>query len=171
MAKIVKATQETVTIARSDGKDYELPLSKLSSADQMFVKEWARKNPVQIDYRFDFGHSTTRLGRISNEQNDIEVIQEEWAYVVNVENRSSEDVENLEMRYRVYYSDRQQGSGKAIDKLVNHKQGSDKLGALKRNQRMERRTSPVTLVETKLNGGYYFADGSKSKKQDSLEGI
>ena len=43
-----------VYLKRADGKTFQLPVEKLSEADQAYIKKWYAENPqISLDYRFE----------------------------------------------------------------------------------------------------------------------
>lgn len=87
------------------GKNFAIPLDKLSIEDQKWVAEWAKKN---TDYRLDFsvrGLENTQLRR-SDSQRDAKERKESWewetwGYQLAVVNRSGIDLSGLTVNYQM----------------------------------------------------------------------
>jgi hypothetical protein len=95
--------------------------------------------------------------------------KEQWGYVVTIENKMFRPVAGLEAKYVVFYKQEEIGS-KAAQRL-QRKSGTVAIPEIAGGAKTTFRTNPVDLKKAVLNGNYYFANGAKSKAEDSLSGI
>ena len=70
------------------------------------------------------------------------------------------------MNYVIYFS---QANGP--NTVIRKSGGTTTVAAIKHLEEITFKTSAVKLVTSKLDGGFYWADGSRSRKKDSLEGV
>lgn len=47
-AEIYSVSGDSVTLARSDGKQFSVPLTRFSAADQVYIKKWAEENKGKV---------------------------------------------------------------------------------------------------------------------------
>ena len=95
--------------------------------------------------------------------------KEKWGYNVVLENKSFQDLDNLEVKYRVFYLDDDRNSSSHKGKLKSS-EGTAQIAALKNSAKFTFETTPVSLSESQLKDGWI--DGKKkAKAQDSVAGI
>lgn len=97
-AKMVAFQSETAHVEMG-GRNFSIPLEKLSAEDQDWVREWAKKN---TNYRLDFsvrGVEDTRARRSERKRDEKERKEswewETWGYQLAVGNRSGIDLSEL----------------------------------------------------------------------------
>lgn len=116
---------------------------------------------------------TTARNRAEKEQRQTElhlVSVEDWTHLVTLQNTSVRPLENLEIRYRVYYMDDHHGAMRNEIKL-RFLDGTEIVEKLERGQKHQFETRPVRLEKRELKPGWSYADGSKSAVKDRLRGI
>ena len=47
-AEVYSVSGESVTLARSDGKQFSVPISRFSAEDQVYIKKWAEENKGKV---------------------------------------------------------------------------------------------------------------------------
>jgi hypothetical protein len=124
-----------------------------------------RAAPTDFDVRTDakcLAKDKTRTGieKISTEQ---------WVYNVTIDNKSSRDHADLEVKYVIYAADVEPGS-KAPPKIIR-KRGSAKVPAIKSHTKATFTTEPIDLVKSQLTQGVTYGSGARPRANDTLEGI
>ncbi|MCB1063594.1 MAG: hypothetical protein KDN20_11815 [Verrucomicrobiae bacterium] len=90
---------------RMNGRNFSIPLEKLSSDDQAWVKDWAKRN---TDYRLDFServveHPHLREAKKKRDEKDRKESFESESrfYELRIGNRSGLDLTNLTVQYQI----------------------------------------------------------------------
>jgi len=98
---------------------------------------------------------------------------QEWAYTVTLENSTFKDMSNLDVRYMIFY--KQEKLGEKGAPIKQHKYGTNTINTLAAGANTSFDTDSVTLTKAALlgpPGGFeYYANGARSKAEDSLTGI
>ncbi len=96
------------------------------------------------------------------------VTTKEMVYIVTVENRSFKTLEELNVKYMIFYADSQPGrSEKPIE--AYHK-GSETLTNLTTHRKAGFETTPFKLETEELDGGWYYRGGRRRPGQGSGDG-
>jgi len=98
---------------------------------------------------------------------------QKWGYAVTLENKTFKPIQNLEVRYIVFYKHEQLGiKAPPQKKQLSGTYPIDKIDSL---GKVSFDTSPVVLTKALLIGEVgsytYFTNGAKPKAEDSLTGI
>lgn len=165
-AEIQSATPDTVTIQLATGAVMTVPVSSFSQADQVYIAEWRKANPVTIKYDFVPAFTKSKTDSSTAKVNNEERTTESWVCNVKLLNRSGETLDGLKVDYEIYYN---QANGPTS--VIRKAAGSAPVASIKHLQEIAIQTSPVKLVTSKLDGGFYWADGSRARKKDSIEGV
>jgi len=111
--------------------------------------------------RKKLGQSSSRGAATSTESKDI-------IYTIVVESSAFKDLENVTVEYNIYYEVVQPGStGKPPVKTLSGKQTLERLASYKK---VDFDTAPITMKETRLDGGWYWASGADSQAKDRVVG-
>lgn len=172
-AEIVSATPDSVTLKLGSGQVMTAPLSKFSQQDQAYVGQWlktAPKNPAppapDIRYDFAINFAKEKVGTRKSSAMNQTITQEEWICKMKINNRSGQTVDNVVANYMIFYSDT--GDGRPV---VRRQSGQAQVGSIKHLQEVIVPTQSVNLAEYRLDGGFYFEDGTRARRKDNIEGL
>lgn len=93
----------------------------------------------------------------------------EIAYSVKVTSRSFKELQNVTVKYNIYYEDNELGSKSEGD--IKTVSGSHSLPSLLNNKPVDFETKSVELTKDALDGGWYFKGGGKNIAKDRVVGI
>ncbi len=150
----------------ADGQTFTVMTSQFSPEDQRFMDEFSVS---QMRYVFEVKLAKDKLGATKTKQNNVTYSAEQWAYKVAVTNRSTVDIDNLRVDYWLFLK-ADDGKIKAGPRVQQSGNVSMK-GLLKRAGVYQFQTKTLTLSRQELDGGFYFADGTKNKARDSVGGV
>jgi hypothetical protein len=166
-ADIVSLDGSQVTLKRTaDGKQFTVPATTFSAADQDFIRAYAAEN---VTYSFEVKNTRERVGKSSAKMNNVATEQEEWIYKIDLRNISRANAENVTVSYWVFVRADDGGKTKAAPRLVMA--DSVQEVTIAKAAQYQLSTKPVILTKTKLDADYYYADGTKNKSSDSLGGF
>jgi hypothetical protein len=111
--------------------------------------------------------------QVTGQKTDEVSKTQKWGYSVTVENKTFHPLDNLEVKYMIFYKHEQLGiKGPPFKKHVN---GTYTIKEVAPNDTTSFDTDAVELTRAALLGpvgGYtYFLNGAKPKVEDSLSGI
>lgn len=127
--------------------------------------EFARTN---VRYAFDVKYSRTKLGKTKSRQGVMQYETEEWAYKVQLINKSSADAAEVKLNYWIFRRD-DDGKNKGAPRV--QKGGSVAVPVIRRGATHEFQTESVTLNKSQLDADFYNPDGSRNKASDSVGGF
>lgn len=166
-AEIVTLEGNQVTLKRAaDGKQFTVPATMFSEADQVFIREYAANN---ITYSFELKNTRERVNKSSGRDGNVEIEKEEWSYKIDLRNISRANLENATVSYWVFKRADDGGKTKAAPRLAM----ADSIAnvSIAKAAQYQFSTKPVTLIKTKLDGNYYYPDGTKNKSADAMGGF
>jgi len=100
---------------------------------------------------------------------NVTVTTKEIAYTINVENRTFKTLEELQIKYMIFYFDSKPGtSEKPIE--AYHK-GSETLTNLSSNRTATFETVPFKLTKEELDAGWYYTSGGSGRSRDRVTGV
>jgi len=91
------------------------------------------------------------------------------AYSVKVTSRVFKELQNVTIKYNIFYEAAQLGSTAKPE--VKTASGSESFPSLLTNKSVEFDTEAVQLDNAALDGGWYFSGGGKSVAKDKVVGI
>jgi hypothetical protein len=94
--------------------------------------------------------------------------KEHWVYNVTVENKTFKELDNLDLKYVIFFKQEQLGVKAAA--TPRQQSGSFSIDALKPHEKKSFSTNPVELNKANLVGGIY-SSGAKPNAQDTLVGL
>jgi hypothetical protein len=97
------------------------------------------------------------------------VTTKELAYIVSVENRSFKTIEELNVKYMIFYADSQ--PGKSEKPIEAHHKGSETLRNLSTYRKAQFETAPFKLEKEELDGGWYYKSGGSGRARDRVTGV
>lgn len=165
-AEIVSASAADVTLKMANGAVITATLDKFSRADQAFVAEWLKSNAAAIKYSFDLNFSKDKTDSSKRMLGNTEVTTERWLCHIKFTNRSNVTLDNVSLKYDIYYT-----AISGNQSIVKKFSGDTKVAPTKHLETVSVSTKEIVLEKSKLEGGFYYADGSRSRQRDSIDGI
>lgn len=165
-AEIVAATPDTVTLKLASGQSIVAPVNKFSTADQEFITTWRKQNPAVIKYNFATSFTKEKKDSSKKDTGSRIVTTETWVCNMKISNRSGQTLQDLKINYEIYYN--QMDAGRPV---LRKSPGSTTIASIKNLQDLIIPTEDLKLTTTQLDGGYYYADGSRPRQKDSLSGM
>jgi hypothetical protein len=99
-AEIVSTDARQVTLKRTDGRVFTLPVTTFSAADQRHIADWAAAN-VRYDFRVE--HTTKKIGEEKKKQQSGEALDiheyETWVYQIKITSRMKIALSELRVDY------------------------------------------------------------------------
>ncbi len=165
-AELVSVSGNQATLKRaSDGRTFTVATTAFSQADQKFMADFASSN---VKYDFEVRYTKKKLGEVKQKRNNTTYETETWAYKVDLRNLSSGSVSDLRVDYWCF---RREDGGKGRGAARMESSGSTKIEAIPRSASVTFDTSPVDINKQTLDGGFYYADGSKGQQADGMGGM
>ena len=93
----------------------------------------------------------------------------EIAYSVAVSSRAFKELQNVTVKYNIYYADSQLGS--SAEPAIRTSSGSHVFPSLLTNKEQTFSTKPIKLESASLDGGWYFTSGASNLSKDKVVGI
>ncbi len=90
-------------------------------------------------------------------------------YVATVENTAFKPLENVTVKYNIFYEDVELGS--TAKPVVKSIKGARAFASIPRSDKVEFDTDPITLGNDSVGGNYYFANGGESRARDKVVGV
>jgi hypothetical protein len=90
-------------------------------------------------------------------------------YSVKVTNRAFRELQNVTVKYNIFYEDMEMGSKMEGD--VKAVSGSETIPNIPSNKTAEFETKPIKLKKESLDSGWSFRDGGKSSARDKVVGV
>jgi len=168
IAEIVSATPDVVTLKLENGTSATLPITRLAEQDRLFVSKWREANPADVRYHFVVDWEDERIDnqRFKASGDTVQELKQKWVCHFKIFNRSSQSVDNLQVRYQIFYLN-VDGKSQTLENVS----GMKELPLIKSNETLVVDSEPVELQLTQLKAGWVWADGSKSKEKDDIKGV
>lgn len=90
-------------------------------------------------------------------------------YVATVENTAFKPLENVTVKYNIFYEDVQLGS--TAKPTVKSIKGARAFASIPRSDKVEFETDPIKLGNDSLGGNYYFTNGADPRARDKVVGV
>lgn len=97
------------------------------------------------------------------------VTSREIRYRIDVKSRSFKALDNVEVKYNVFYEDKEEGSKNAG--ALKAKRGSQSFEKVGANAAFSLNTDPFQLTTQQLDGDWVWASGASNKTADRVVGI
>jgi hypothetical protein len=165
-AEVSSATLDTVTLKLAAGGTIVAPISKFSTADQQFIKEWRKQNPTAIKYSFTSSYTKEKTKSQKSSVGAATVTSDSWICNMKIANRSGQTLEKLKIDYDIFYDNNE--GGRVVTRKAS---GSATIDNIKHLQEVLVPTKELTLQTSQLKGGYYYSDGARARQRDSLSGM
>jgi hypothetical protein len=166
----------TLTLKLANGTTTEVPVDKLSAADQDWAAEWIKSQPAERSYHFSYEVVEKKLADLERTSGTyVRTKKQRWAYGVTVTNADRRPVSDLTLRYRVYMRDEVSGYDgiglryrNEAGESFQQKGGEEKMvGEMRFNDHKEFVSESFDLDETRYS--YYYSRSTRTK--DRLAGI
>jgi len=105
-----------------------------------------------------------------NKNSSMETItSSQIAYDVKIRNKTFDDMENLEVKYMIFYEEAQHGSrDKPVPASIK---GKEAVKFLKAHSEASFMTKPVTLTKSQLDGNVFWTSGASGRSKDAVTGL
>lgn len=168
----------SVTIKTNDGRTLKAAANVFSPEDQTYFQSWAAKNKPKPVYQFKAGFAPKRSSIERTEEGATKVTYEKWAYQVTVESLASTQIENVEVRYRVFKTSApvvgsQVNSGPQLSRAGKYSflEGKQSIPLMTLRKSVTFSTADIPVNKSDLKGGWIYTNGSAEKRAEDLEGI
>ena len=105
----------------------------------------------------------------SNNKSHVNVESKDIAYSVKVTSTFFKDVENVTVKYNIFYQVMDLGSKGEPDTKLSA--GSHTFPILLGNKAVEFETDPIKLAKAALDPGWYYTNGASARAQDKVVGV
>lgn len=162
-AELVSHQGGKVTLRRADGKEFTVSPEIFSTEDEAHIKAWMAKTPAIQNYNLKIVAEKKRVEGKSNNYGYKRVKNDLWSFLVTVSNNSQEAVSNLDISYRVFYTNSADGtysstSGRPDYSMV---EGTERMNAELAFNRTFITTSPVQIDLVDYGYGNRYKDEVK----------
>lgn len=166
VAEVVGVADGKASLKLGNGALAEVPLSRFIKTDADYLAAWKPGPAPAIKYLFDVGYSKERTEKSVTKDSQEKSGTETWVLNLKVRNRSGVDLNDVTLKYHVYYK-----AAAGQTSVLRKVPGTIQIESIRQNEELKLATAPVTLKISELQGGWYYADGSKRKQNDSIGGI
>lgn len=165
-AELISVAGGQATMKRaSDGRSFVVPVASWSAEDQKFMNEFAAANQK---YSFEVRYTKKKMGETKQKSNDVTVEDERWIYKIEIKNRMPVVVSDLRVDYWCFRkADEGKGKGNARIEIS----GSSKVSSILGSSATTVETDEIIIHKEKLDGGFYYADGTKNQQADGFGGL
>ena len=105
----------------------------------------------------------------SNNKSHVNVESKDIAYSVKVTSTFFKDVENVTVKYNIYYQVMEIGNKGEPD--IKLSAGSHTFPSIPSGKAVEFETEPIKLEKAALDPGWYYKNGAAARAQDKVVGI
>jgi hypothetical protein len=113
--------------------------------------------------------SPTKLDEQKSRQGNVTITTKEVAYTVTVENRTFKTIDELQVKYMIFYLDPKPGSSdKPLE--VSH-QGMETFTHFGANRTATFKTIPLKLMKEELDSGWFYESGGSGRSKDRVTGV
>ena len=95
--------------------------------------------------------------------------ESEIVYQVKVTSRSFKELQNVTVRYNIFYEDAELGSTAKPEVKVS--KGAQAFASLINNKPIDFTTDAIKLEKSSLGAGWYFGNGASSRAKDRVVGV
>ncbi|MGZ0656161.1 hypothetical protein ACWPKO_09060 [Coraliomargarita sp. W4R53] len=171
-AKLTQVSGDDVYIERRDGLTTKLDISIFSKEDQAFIRDWARKATLKDD-AIEARFTTEVDDKTRWESNGGGIMRKSWkqSYGIVLKNESHIDIKNIRIEYLIFKFEDALAAEKRSEGEVRYLLGETKVASLKRGDEATAHTEKFSMLETKLESGYYWKNGGKETSEDEMRGI
>lgn len=171
-AKLTLVSGNDVYIERRDGLATKVDISIFSKADQAFIRGWAKKQAIKDD-AIEVRFTTDVEDKSRWESNGGGIMRKSWkeSYGIVLKNDSYIDLQNVRVDYLIFKFEDAMAAQKRSEGVVRQLTGTTKVPVIKAGEEATATTEKFPMLETKLEPGYYWADGGKKTSKDKMDGI
>ncbi|MGV3660052.1 MAG: hypothetical protein ACO1TE_07700 [Prosthecobacter sp.] len=165
-AELISVAAGQASLKRlADGRVFNVAVASFSQADQKFMNDFAAAN---LSYAFDVAYTKKKIDSVKQNFGPTVQTMERWAYKLDIRNKQPVELQNLRVDYWLFRKE-DEGRGKGTARVATS--GSHKAESMKGSTVYSFETLPVELSKSKLEGNYYYADGSRPRSTDVMGGI
>ncbi|MFT5826281.1 MAG: hypothetical protein ACI8ZW_001790 [Yoonia sp.] len=169
-AKITRVSGKDVYIERRDGLSTKVKRSIFSKQDRSYIEEWAKNALLEGDIlEVRFTQKKTDKRKASNGGIKSEAYKSNNAIVIN--NTAYEDLSDLTIEYLILKFEDAVSAQKRSEGQIRRLKDKTTLKHLSKRSEVAVDTKPIPMMDTKLESGYYFANGGKETSKDEIRGI
>lgn len=145
--------------------------SVFAESDQGYIRDWAQGKSFMSGsgIRFKAEKKVIKDWRESPAAG-IERQFEQCVYICELKNGGMTALENLKVEYCVYWSQEYLRNGEE-SKKVHHLSDMAEIDKIKKQSAVTFQTSPTTLCDQSLVGGYYYSGGGPDKQDAKMKGV
>lgn len=165
-AEIESATPDKVTLKLLNGPTLVVEVSRFSEPDQVYITEWRKANPETIKYGFVANYTKEKGSTEKSRRGNVQVTTENWLCNVELTNKSGQTLEGVKVDYEIYYTLTYGPKPESRKKT-----GTLQVPSIKSLEKVTLKTSAVQLETRKLDGGFYFGDGTRARTKDEIDGV
>ncbi len=165
-AEVVSVTGGQAVLKRTaDGRAMTVNIATFSEADQKFLKEFGEANQK---YGFEVKYTKKKLGETKQKQFGVTAEDERWTYKIEIKNKLSTPLSDLRVDYWCFRK-ADEGKGKGSARIETS--GSTKIDSLAGAASTTLETNEIILHKEKLDGGFYYSDGTRGQQADAMGGL
>lgn len=165
-AEVTAATPDKVSLKLANGQIIVTEVSRFSEADQVFIAEWRKLNPETIKYDFTANYTKEKGSSEKSRRGNVQLVTENWMCNLELTNKSGQTLEGLKVDYEIYYT-LTYGPKPQPRKTT----GTLQVPSIKSLEKVTLKTNAVSLESRKLDGGFYYGDGTRSRTKDEIDGV
>src|SRR5690625_3451735 len=155
-ALIIRTSPKQVWIRRDDGQTFRMDIEKLSQKDRLYIQEWNRKTELSDPDAIRFTISRFSDGSEQEKTSSRKKTARFSGYAVQLENRTSIDLHNLSIEYRIFA--RKGAIGKTgQNRTLERKSGFATIASLPSREKAEFKTETIELTTLSLRSGRPFS--------------
>jgi hypothetical protein len=165
-AEVQSATPDKVTLKLTNGQTIVTEINRFSEADKVYITEWRKVNPETIKYDFATNYTKEKSTTTKSRDGNVQITTENWLCNLKLTNKSGQTLEGVKVDYEIFYS------FNAGPKPQPRKTtGTVQVPSIKSFEEIILQTKSVALATRKLDGGFYFADGTRPRQKDEIDGV
>lgn len=171
IARPVAVIGSNVRIEREDGSEFNVDVTIFSKEDQAYLKSWTLKFLVDQGRLLKINAKGSSSNAEKSQTTSTKIKTWEGFYLVNVENISDIDIDNLRIEYELFVYDDLAAADKRRAGDIDSKSGSFDVKRLSARKSIDFESEHVKMMETELKSGWYYVGGGDEESKDKLEGI
>lgn len=169
-AKPVRLGPNSVTLELENGRTIKSGLQFFIQADREYLKRWDFSTKAQHGELFDIDVNRV-MDKVGKEKREGYTITfHEGYYKVKISNKTNRPLTGIRAEYRTFSIEEFVGKKDSDDVKYNRNQGTFPI-AIAPFKTQEIETIKSALQESKLDGGYAWADGGDANSSAKMAGI
>ena len=169
-AKPIRLGPNSVTLELENGRTIKSGLQFFIQADRDYLKQWDFSTKAQHGDLFDIDVNR-RMDKLGKEKDGpLTMTFYEGYYKVKISNKTNRPLTGIRAEYRTFSLEESMGKKDSDDVKYNRDQGTFPI-AIAPFKTQEVETIKSALQESKLDGGYAWADGGDANSSAKMAGI